>query len=244
MPSPVSPITVAQFRQYVEASGNKPDRNDWSLEPANTPLVYVSWHIAIAFCDWLTERWQERGCLPDGWRVDLPNEPEWEKAARGGDRIPVAPVMPLQPSEIFKALSESWDLTDNPLAQSIFPWGNEDSDLAERMNFNMDIGFVSAVGCYPAGSSPYGCEEMSGNVWEWTRSRYQDNPYPEQQALRQQREDRGQSPCVLRGGSFGDYRRYARCASRSRCDPVSRNSRLGFRVVLFPLPLTDVVSGR
>ena len=197
------PVTVAQFRQYVEDSGNKPGNEDWALGPANTPVVYVSRHEAIAFCDWLTLRWREQGWLTEGWRVDLPSEPEWEKAARGGEKIPVSQANVLKPSAIILALSNVPDLTANPLAKRIFPWGDEENDLAERMNFDSNIGFVSPAGCYPAGSSPYGCEDLSGNVWEWTRSLYQDYPYPEHKELRRQRESREPSaPCVLRGGTF------------------------------------------
>ncbi len=239
------PVTVAQFRQYVEASVNSPGGADWSLGPANRPVVWVSMHEAIAFCDWLTLRWREQGWLPDGWRVDLPSEQEWEKAARGGEKIPVSQANVLKPPAIIQALSHVQDLTANPLAQRIFPWGDEESELAERMNFDMKIGFVSPASCYPAGSSPYGCEDMCGNVLEWTRSLYLDYLYPEQLALRQQRESREPSAlCVLRGGAFHGSRRNARCASRHYGNPVIRGDLFGFRVVLSPLLLTDDASER
>ena len=234
------PVTVAQFSQYVIESGNHPADADWALGSANTPVVSVSQREAVAFCDWLSRRWREQGWLPTGWRVDLPSEPEWEKAARGGEKIPAATISPLKPSGIMQALSESRDLTGNPQAKRIFPWGDEYSDLAGRMNFNMNIGEVSPVGCYPSGESPYGCDDMSGNVWDWSRSRYQDYPYPEDKELRRQRESYESSePCVLRGGSFDDYRRYARCASRYNLDPDFCSNLIGFRVVLSPLPLDD-----
>ncbi len=48
MPSPAIRCRW-RIRQYVEASGNSPGDADWSLGPANTPVVWVSMHEAIAF---------------------------------------------------------------------------------------------------------------------------------------------------------------------------------------------------
>ena len=83
--------------------------------------------------------------------------------------------------------------------------------------------------------SPYGNEEMSGNVWEWTRSIYESYPYPEQGEKRQQREDlKAEGRRVLRGGSFGTDQSYVRCAARRDAAPDARGDDGGFRIVLSP----------
>ena len=120
------------------------------------------------------------------------------------------------------------------LPERHYPWGGEVD--AERMNFAVNIGEVSTVGCYPGGASPYGCEDMSGNVWEWTRSLYENYPYPEQPEDRKTRESREERESrVLRGGSFFNYQTYVRCSVRNFLDPYYRDLVIGFRVVRSPL---------
>ncbi len=191
----------------------------------------------MAFCAWLTERWKND--LPPGWRVTLPSEREWEKAARGGLKIPPVP-------QVFNAADLSGNLAleavkDNDHPQRLYPWGNDLDN--EKLNFDMNIGTVSAVGCYPLGGSPYGCEEMGGNVWEWTRSVYEKN-YPDNDRLWTQRDnsDDSKQSRVLRGGGFDSDLSDVRCAARLDSHPFNRLSFIGFRVVLSPLPLDSEAS--
>ncbi|MFN2135327.1 MAG: formylglycine-generating enzyme family protein, partial [Candidatus Promineifilaceae bacterium] len=130
----------------------------------NHPVVGVSWYEALAFTRWLTERWRNSGLLPGGLAVTLPGEAEWEKAARGGLRIPAqaAPVTAGQ-------WETAGELVDNPLAKRRYPWGDDfEPDLAN--NGESGIGSTSALGAFAGQGNPYGVQEMSGNVWEWTRS--------------------------------------------------------------------------
>jgi formylglycine-generating enzyme required for sulfatase activity len=132
---------------------------------------------------------------PGAFRVQLPSEPQWEKAARGGDG-------------------------------RIYPWG--DGPDPERASYSdTGIGATSAVGCFPGGASPYWVEDLSGNVWEWCRTKWKDNyeDYEDDNDLR------GDDLRVVRGGAFLSSTGGVRCAVRSRDDPYSRNSYLGFRLV-------------
>ncbi len=58
-----------------------------------------------------------------------------------------------------------------------YPWGNQFDK--NKCNTGEDgKGGTTSVGLYsPQGDSPYGCADMSGNVWEWTHSLKKAYPY-------------------------------------------------------------------
>jgi iron(II)-dependent oxidoreductase len=59
-----------------------------------------------------------------------------------------------------------WQKTAQGMDGRVWPWGNiYDPDKA-----NMDSPDTRPVGSTPEGASPYGCLDMTGNVWEWTDS--------------------------------------------------------------------------
>jgi formylglycine-generating enzyme required for sulfatase activity len=211
------PVTVAQFRVFVEETGYEVDERSLD-DPDNHPVRYVSWHDAMAYCQWLTQYLLDgkgvseplRTLVQDErYRVRVPSEAEWEKAARGTDG-------------------------------RRYPWG-ADPD-SNRANYgDTGIGDISAVGCFPGGVSPYGVEDLSGNVWEWTRSLWGEGwgeltfTYPYDPADGREDASAGNDVYrVLRGGAFFDYPNYARCAYRSGNNPGYRADARGFRVVVSP----------
>lgn len=128
----------------------------------------------------------------------LPTEAQWEKAARWNAR------------------------TSHP---NVYPWG--DAWDAEKCNNCYDHNkagggynkFQTApVGSYPAGASPYGCQDMAGNVAEWCKDWYSGRYYsatPPDGWVNPQGPPRGNGR-VMRGGSwFANYGDVCRCAGRS-----------------------------
>ena len=164
------PITYAQFQTFKDADDGWPNSRWWDglarndqdgpgeqrFPVWNHPRENVSWYQAIAFCRWLTEQARQHSELlpaeardnPD-WRISLPTEWQWEKAARGydGQRYP-------------------WG------GDSYQPgYANIDETYENAGLHNLQS--TSAVGMYPQGASPYGLLDLSGNVWEWCLNEYE-----------------------------------------------------------------------
>lgn len=231
------PVTVSQFHEFARDSRYQPTYGDRYLsDPLNRPVMWVNWYDALAFCDWLQQRWQPH--LPPGYRVTLPNEAEWEKGARGGRVVPQEPHVTTVHA-LRAALDAPPPTISNARGQREYPWGDEppqpenEAGLYRANNEAAGVGRTTAVGSFPAGASPVGCLDLSGNVWEWTRSFY-DKPRPYRLSSEYETANpRNQERVLLCGGAF--YVNYVGCSARFDFFPLDIvGADLGFRVVVSP----------
>jgi formylglycine-generating enzyme required for sulfatase activity len=260
------PVTNAQYMAFVDGGGYRDKRFWGEAEKAdvwkdgtvkgrwddkareapanydepfgfcNHPVVGISWYEMLAFTRWLDLRWRKLGLLSEDWRVALPSETEWEKAARGGIQIPKVPKLKLANKGHWEMQIEGKEFMQNPIPQRAYPWGDE-FDLNKTNNSDTGIGTTCTVGCFAEGVSPYGVHDLSGNVWEWGRSLYEKYPYPESGKDLAERENlaAGDSTSrVLRGGAFLSSSSNVRGAYRNRDLPFNWNINRGFRVVVVP----------
>ncbi len=126
-------VTWAQYLAFCKGSGRKPpEAPAWGRGDA-LPVTNVTWNDANAFCVW-------EGLV-------LPNEVEWEKAARGADerKFPWGPTTPNDRLCVFG------------------------QDVAK--------GTPQAVGSCKEGVAPCGALDMAGNVAEWCNNFYDDGLY-------------------------------------------------------------------
>ena len=191
-------VTNADYEQFDRAHKSKRA----SAAGDRHPVVYVSYIEAVKFCQWLSTRERRR--------YRLPTEAEWEYAAKGND-------------------------------QRKFPWGNYEGrgDLANFADKNtvfawsdreIDDGYAesSPVGAFPLGASPFGVEDLAGNVWEWCLDYYElYRPGPKVNP----RGATSGTKRVQRGGSWKSRFNSLRTTVRSSNVPGFHCNDLGFRIV-------------
>ncbi|MGB1288454.1 MAG: formylglycine-generating enzyme family protein, partial [Aggregatilineales bacterium] len=130
----------------------------------------------------------------------LPGEAEWEYAAAGPNGL-------------------------------TYPWGNLfAADYAiHRYTTGYGNTGVAPVGTISQGESWTGALDMSGNVWEWTRSIYMDYPYDKDDGREATLEDVADARRVLRGGAYDSSDYDLRTKVRHWFTASSTTEFLGFR---------------
>lgn len=120
-----------------------------------------------------------------------------------------------------------WEFAARGVDSWTYPWGNDMFPSYATYSINSET-IPSQVGSRPMGSSWVGAYDMSGNVWEWTSSRYLTYPYSESLS-----EDSTviTSRRVARGGSFQDPEIYMRPSYRYGYLPDASFNGVGFRCV-------------
>jgi formylglycine-generating enzyme required for sulfatase activity len=168
----------------------------FGISRKNAPVVGISWYEANAYCKWLMENWETldegKQGLPRPDEIRLPIESEWILAAGGTNNNRFA----------FGELKDGKDLPR---------YANTDVSSIRR---------TTPVWMYPAGATPDGLMDMSGNVWE-LQVNYSSN---------------SEQYLALRGGSWGNSEDLARVSGGDYDNPDGRRHFVGFRVVVLALP--------
>lgn len=144
--------------------------------------------------------------------VDATNHtppPYWKGKSfpEGQDRMPVTEVTWEDATEYARwankrlPTEEEWEFAARGTDGRLYPWGTEFqagvANLRDAAADPKSIANVSQAGSYPQGNSPFGIQDMIGNVWEWTSTTMAAYP-----GGKVQNQEGYKNLKVIRGGSW------------------------------------------
>jgi len=207
------PVTLKQYQRFHE------DHRDSFVDvvPADRqrPVVGVSWHEAVQYCDLLMQETQLRDKGWAKWAATLPTEAQWEYACRG---------------EADGGLVETdyWN-GDGEKALAEIGWFDGNSDLR-----------LHPVGTKQRGNA-WGLHDLHGLVWEWCRDVYDPQAYARcgdltVDPVNVDKKGDNDAQRLLRGGSWHSSAAGCRTTMRGRCWAGLGLRDGGFRIALVPSP--------
>jgi len=253
------PVTVAQFKLFVEARGYETEEfwkeaiaagywmegkgfkgkfeDEWRKEPATygAPFDLPNHPVVGVSCYEALAycRWLNqiaRQWLQKGGEVRLQSEAEFEKAARGGLKILDPPLIKPMASRLVAPSAP--ELEDNGRPKRLYPWG--DKDETDQFDPEKANGWESEV----RATSAVGCCANGASPYGmvdavgnvWCWTSSQYQKYPYDP--NDGREDLGSEGRVLRGGSWYVNAWNCRASGRYLYDPSYRHDYFGLRVVV------------
>jgi iron(II)-dependent oxidoreductase len=215
------PVTNGSYMEFIADRGYERDEL-WSRD---------GWEWRFIFGIEAPEHWRREGStwLTSQYGHTLPVDP----------RLPVSHVSHFEaeafarwagkrlPREEEWEVAAAWDPATGRRRR--YPWG-DDAPTSEHANLDQRLLRAAPVGSYPRGASAFGCEQMLGDVWEWTSSDF--TPYPGFKAFPYSEYSEpffGDRFKVLRGGSWATRPRVARNTFRNWDSRLKRQIFSGFR---------------
>jgi formylglycine-generating enzyme required for sulfatase activity len=191
-------------------------------------MVHVTWHGSAAYANWRSAmEGRQPAYDPSNWTWDvaadgyrLPTEAEWEKAARGGS---IGRRFPWSDSDTIQHARANYN------SLGAFPYDSSPTSGFHPAFSGGPQPFTSPVDYFPA--NDYGVHGMAGNVLEWCYDWYGGSYYANSPYDNPTGQTSGTSR-VLRGGSWSQSARNARCSQRSIKSPGSRDNKSGFRLAM------------
>lgn len=215
------PVTNGDWREWIDAGG----------------YVRPEW--------WSPEGWtwraEQRADRPAAWSTDLTHE---SRLGRWEPLDPARPVIHVSfheasafatahglrlPTELEWEKAAAWDPVRDEARP--LPWGAGAVEIGRHANLDQLAGGTVGVGTLPDGASAVGCEQMLGDVWEWTGSAFGGYPGFAACPYREYSEVFfGNEYRVLRGGSWATRPRVAGTTFRNWDFPQRRQIFAGLRL--------------
>ncbi len=200
------------YKRWLQADQTRNQPRFWANQQWNAdnhPVVGVSWFEALAYSVWLNEILEV--IRPEGQTEGFCL------------RLPT---------------EAEWEYAARGTAGNEYAWGNDPPNASKANYADTGLKRTCAVGLFLPDLA-YGLHEVSGNVWEWTLSRWgKDFNRPDftyEQWQGQENERNLVEPVefrVTRGGSWNSRTDLVRCAIRNGNHPNIRINGIGFRLVL------------